>query len=78
MTSLTVRKIDDKTTAALKLRAGGNGGRAEAEHRPVLEGNVLFPAKKTFAQIIATIPKAGREADFRLERSGDREQNVNT
>lgn len=64
MANLIVRNVDDAIVRALKTRAGQHGISAEAEHRLILEAALLKPEQKSFANILAEIPDAGRDSDF--------------
>ena len=69
MANLVVRNIDDEIVRALKARAGEQGISAEAEHRKILEMALITPRKKSFAEVLLTIPNVGLDADF--ERTQD-------
>lgn len=64
MANLIVRNVDDAIVQALKARAGLEGISAEAEHRKILERALLRPAKKSFADVLRSIPKVGQDSDF--------------
>ena len=49
---------------ALKARAGANGRSAEAEHRAILALALTRPRRRSFAQVLASMPNVGRDADF--------------
>ncbi len=69
MANLVVRNVDDDIVQALKKRAGRHGRSAEAEHRLIL-AKVLKPTRrKTFAQVLASMPNVGEDSDF--ERKDD-------
>ena len=71
MADLLVRGVDDTVVRALKERAGAHGRSAEAEHRAILASVLAGPPKRSFADVIATMPDAGRDADFeRVEPAG--------
>ena len=65
MANLVVRNIDEEIVKALKARAGKLGISAEAEHRRILEEALIKPKKKTFAQILLSIPNVGDDSDFK-------------
>ena len=65
MANLIVRNVDDNIVNALKTRAGRHGTNAEAEHRKILAQALLKPKKRSFAQAIAAMPNAGKDADFK-------------
>ena len=64
MANLIVRNIDDTIVKALKQRASRHGISAEAEHRKILEQVLLQPAKKSFAEVLGSIPNVGNDSDF--------------
>lgn len=68
MANLVVRNINDDIVKALKARAGLHGISAEAEHRKILESVLTHPKKKTFAEVLLTIPDAGEDRDFAREQ----------
>jgi len=67
MADLLVRGLDEALVKALKERAGAHGRSAEAEHREILAAALGRPAKRSLAQILASMPDVGIDADF--ERS---------
>ena len=70
MADLLVRGVDDELVRALKERAGAHGRSAEAEHRAILAAALARPRKRSFAEVMASIPEAGEDADFkRVETS---------
>ncbi len=64
MADLLVRGVDDELVRALKARAGAHGRSAEAEHRQILAAALLRPRKRSFAEVLASIPEVGVDADF--------------
>ena len=64
MANLIVRNVDEEIVRALKFRAGRNGISAEAEHRNLLADVLLTPKRKSFAEVIQSIPPVGRDDDF--------------
>ncbi len=64
MANLIVRNVDDEIVRALKFRAGRKGISAEAEHRNLLADVLLTPKRKSFAEVIQSIPPVGRDDDF--------------
>lgn len=68
MASLVVRDIDDGVVKALKARAGMHGVSAEAEHRKILESVLLQPPKKSFTEVLLSIPNVGNDLDFKREQ----------
>lgn len=71
MANLIVRNLDDEIVQALKERAARHKRSAEAEHRAILEQVLLRPRRKSFAQVLASMPDVGRDEDF--ERVNDEE-----
>lgn len=72
MASLVVRDIDADADVvkALKARAGLHGVSAEAEHRKILESVLLRPKKKSFTEVLLTMPNVGDDLDFKREQAG--------
>jgi plasmid stability protein len=64
MANLIVRNVDEAIVKALKVRAGRHGISAEAEHRKILADALLKPKKRSFAQVLSSMPNVGRDADF--------------
>jgi len=71
MTRLLVRDLDPEIAQALKKQAAKHGRSAEAEHREILRQALLGPKKKSFAQIVLSMPDVGQDSDF--ERVDDAE-----
>ena len=72
MANLVVRNLDDKVVKALKKRAAQHGKSAEAEHRNILEEALLRTNKKSFAEVITSMPNVGLDEDF--ERIEDKQE----
>ncbi len=64
MADLLVRDIDDSLVRALVERADAHGRSTEAEHRAILAAALSRPSRRSFAQILASMPDAGTDADF--------------
>ena len=64
MPDLLVRGVDAKLVQALKARAGRHGRSAEAEHREILAQALLRPTRRSLADVLASIPDVGTDADF--------------
>jgi antitoxin FitA len=64
MANLIVRNVDERIVRALKSRAGEHGRSAEAEHRELLAAALLKSRKKSFPEVLASIPNVGEDADF--------------
>ncbi len=69
MPNLLVRGIDEALVRALKERAGAHGRSAEAEHREILAEALARPRKRTLAELLASIPDVGTDADFQRVES---------
>ena len=69
MASLLVRDLDDELVKALKARAVEHGHSAEAEHRLILKEALEQPKRRSFAEILASMPDVGRDKDFEREQS---------
>ncbi|MES9865428.1 MAG: DNA-binding protein [Candidatus Thiodiazotropha sp. LLP2] len=64
MANLVVRNLDQMIVDALKLRAARHGRSAEAEHRALLEETLLRPKRKSFAEVLRSMPNVGQDDDF--------------
>ena len=64
MSTLLVRGVDEAVVRALKARAGENGHSVEAEHRAILAEALAQPKKRSFAEVLASMPDVGIDADF--------------
>lgn len=74
MATLIVRNLDFSVVETLKKRAARRGRSAEAEHRAILESALMRTRRRTFAQVLAAMPNAGRDDDFaRQEDTGARD-----
>ena len=72
MADLLVRGVDEDLVRALKERAGAHGRSAEAEHRAILAAALSRPRRRSFAEVLASIPEVGTDADFeRVQSAGD-------
>ena len=69
MADLLVRGVDDGIVQALKKRAGAHGRSAEAEHRAILAAALVSPPRRNLAELLASMPDVGLDADF--ERQND-------
>ncbi len=70
MADLLVRGVDEEIVRALKERAGAHGRSAEAEHREILAAALLRPRKRSFAEVLASMPNVGTDADFERVEPG--------
>ena len=64
MSKLLVRDLEPEVVKALKVRAAKHGRSAEAEHREILKQALMRTKKKSFAQVLATMPNVGEDSDF--------------
>ncbi len=64
MANLLVRGVDEELVRALKERAGLHGQSAEAEHRDILAAALARPRRLSFAEVLASMPDVGDDADF--------------
>lgn len=71
MSKLLVRDLEPDIVKALKQRAAKHGRSAEAEHREILRQALMGPKKRSFAEVLASIPNVGEDSDF--ERTDDSE-----
>ena len=72
MANLMVSNIDEQIVKALKAKAIRSGHSVEAEHRLILSKVLLMPKKKSFAEVLATMPNVGSDVDFeRLQEPED-------
>jgi antitoxin FitA len=76
MADLLVRGVDDEIVRALKERAGAHGRSAEAEHRAILAAALARPRRRTLAEVLASMPDVGVDADFERVDMAERSQNV--
>ncbi|OYW38069.1 MAG: DNA-binding protein [Hydrogenophilales bacterium 12-61-10] len=63
-TSLVVRNVDEDVALALKQLAALHGRSAEAEHREILKTALQRPKRRSVAEILASMPNVGEDADF--------------
>jgi len=67
-TNLIVRNVDPEIARALKELAARNGRSAEAEHRAILEAALRRPRKRSFNEVLASMPNVGKDSDFEFNR----------
>ena len=67
MADLLVRDVDEAIFRALEEQAGMHGRSAEAEHREILTMALARPCRRSFAEVLASMPDVGIDTDF--ERS---------
>jgi len=71
MPDLLVRNVDAALVRALKERAGAHGRSAEAEHRAILAAALARPRRKNLAEVLASMPPVGEDADFARVEAGE-------
>ncbi|GHT92443.1 hypothetical protein FACS1894116_02650 [Betaproteobacteria bacterium] len=64
MASLLVRGVDDNLVQCLREQAAQHGRSAEAEHREILARALRRPKKRSFAEVLMSMPDVGEDADF--------------
>ena len=67
-TNLIVRNVEKDVVQILKERAARNGRSAEAEHREILRSVLGQPKKRSFNEVIMSMPDVGEDADFERHR----------
>jgi plasmid stability protein len=71
MANLLVRGIDEALVQSLRERAAAHGRSAEAEHREILAQALGRPKKRSLAEVLASMPNVGEDADFeRIQDTG--------
>ena len=68
-TNLIVRNVDEEIVQSLKELAARNGRSAEAEHRAILKTALLQPRKRSFNEVLASMPDVGLDSDFERNRN---------
>jgi plasmid stability protein len=63
-THLVVRNIEPSVAQALKEAAARHGRSAEAEHREILRAALTRPARRSFKDVLASMPDVGTDEDF--------------
>ncbi len=68
MAQLVVRNLDEDLVKALKQRAAARHHSAEEEHRRILRAALGGARRRSFLEVLASMPDVGEDADFaRLE-----------
>ena len=67
--NLIVRNIEPEVAQALKESAARHGRSAEAEHREILRATLRRPARRSFKDVLASIPDVGRDDDFNFRNA---------
>lgn len=68
-TNLVVRNIEPSVAQALKEVAARHGRSAEAEHREILRAALVRPARRTFKDVLASMPDVGTDEDFNFRQA---------
>jgi plasmid stability protein len=63
-TNLIVRNVDPDLIKALKERAVRKGISAEAEHREILKSALFRPKRRSFNEVLLSMPNVGLDSDF--------------
>ena len=63
-TNLVVRNVEPAVALALKQLAAAHGRSAEAEHREILRAALCQPIRRSFKEVLASMPDAGVDEDF--------------
>ena len=70
MSNLIVRNLEPELVEALKQRALRNGRSAEMEHRVILPEVLMAVKKRSFLDVLMSIPAVGDDQDFnRIQNS---------
>jgi plasmid stability protein len=67
-----VRNVDDAVVRELKKGAARRNHSAEPEHRDILEQALLRPRRRSLAEVLTTMPDAGKETDFERRQTDRR------
>jgi plasmid stability protein len=59
-----VRNVDEAVVRELEKRAARRNHSAEQEHREILEQTLMHPKRRSLAEVLASMPNAGTDADF--------------
>ncbi|MBN3819997.1 DNA-binding protein [Paraburkholderia sp. Se-20369] len=72
MANLLVRNVEDSIVQSLREQAAAHGRSAEAEHRAILAEALGRPKRKTFAEVLMSMPNVGEDTDFqRVQDTGE-------
>ncbi len=67
-TNLVVRNVDPSVALALKQAAAAHGRSAEAEHREILRAALCQPSRRSFKEVLASMPDVGMDEDFNFRQ----------
>lgn len=72
MATLLVRGVDEALVRRLREQAVANGRSAEAEHRAILAQALGGTDRRSFAEVLSSMPDVGQDADFeRIQDTGE-------
>ena len=66
--NLVVRNIEPAVALALKQAAAAHGRSAEAEHREILRAALCQPTRRSFKEVLASMPDVGMDEDFNFRQ----------
>jgi antitoxin FitA len=72
MATLHIRDLDDDVAQGLRERAARNARSMEAEVRALLAAAIAKPRRRSFAEVLASMPDVGEDGDFARVQSGGR------
>lgn len=64
MANLLVRNVDERLVQRLREVAAAHGRSAEAEHREILAKALGTTKRRSFAEVLMSMPNVGEDADF--------------
>jgi plasmid stability protein len=67
-TNLIVRNVEEEIVQLLKEQAARNGRSVAAEHRAILKAALAQPRKRSFYEVLASMPNVGEDSDFAPNR----------
>ena len=68
-TNLVVRNIEPSVAQALREAAARHGRSAEAEHREILRAALAQPPRRSFKEVLASMPDVGADEDFNFRQA---------
>ena len=68
-TNLVVRNIEPSVAQALREAAARHGRSAEAEHREILRAALAQPSRRSFKEVLASMPDVGADEDFNFRQA---------
>jgi len=71
VTNLIVRNVDEDVALALKRQAAAHGRSAEAEHREILKSALNGPKRRSFVDVLSSMPNVGDDSDFDFRNTRD-------